>query len=84
MFNRIKPRMIVDFVYSLLDELDKKDAELAEVRAIARKLNDQVGSLFLQVQQLKQENTAMKQFIEDNVPEDLKKLIFKEPSETVH
>jgi hypothetical protein len=78
----IKP--VIDFIYGLMDELDKKDDELAKVRAIARKLNDQVGSLLLQVQQLKRENLAMKQFIEDNVSEEKKKLIFKDMSETVH
>lgn len=71
----IKP--VLDFVYGLIDEIEQKDAELETVREIARKTSADADALFEQVTELKRENHAMKAFIENEVPEEKQKLIFK-------
>lgn len=68
---------LVEFIYKLIDETERKDAELAEVRNIARKLSEQVDALQMQVVTLKRENHAMQLFIEAEVPEEKVKLILK-------
>lgn len=75
MLRDVKP--VIDLLYSMLNEIEEKDAELASVRSIARKMQEQVDSLQAQVSDLKAQNHAMQLFIEDHVPEEKKKLIFK-------
>ena len=68
---------LLDFAYGLMEKVEQKDAELSEVRGIARKLSDDCNALIQQVEKLKRENHAMKAFIENEVPEEQQKLIFK-------
>jgi hypothetical protein len=75
-FRDIKP--LFDFIYELIDETEKHDAEIAEVRAIARRLNDDLNKAVQEIGALKKENNILQLFIEENVPEDKKKLIFKD------
>jgi len=71
----IKPA--IDFIYGLIDENENLEKDLSEVRAIGRKYQEEINELSLQINKLKQENHAMQLFIEEHVPEEKKKLIFK-------
>lgn len=76
---KVKPAF--EIAFSLLDEIDKKDAEIAEIRNMARTISDDFQKALNQINDLKKENHAMQLFIEEHVPEDKKKLIFKDVSE---
>jgi hypothetical protein len=75
-FRNMKP--LLDFIFDLIDETEQHDAEIAEVRAIARKLNDDLNKAVQEIGSLKQQNHAMQLFIEEHVDEEKKKLIFKD------
>jgi hypothetical protein len=74
LFRDIRP--VIDFIYALIDEVENKDAELAEVRKVARDYSDSYNQALLEINDLKKQNHAMQVFIEDHVPEEKKKLIF--------
>lgn len=72
----IKP--LVEFVYELLDKLDRKEKELEEVRKFAREQKDFSDRLLENEQKLRIDNHSLQTFIEENVSEEKKKEIFKD------
>jgi hypothetical protein len=75
-------RPVFELMFSLLDEVEKKEQELSSVRHIAGEVNKQLIQANENVQKLERQNHAMQLFIEENVDEEKKKEIFK--SEPVH
>ena len=75
-------RPILELIYNLMDELEQKDKELAEIRDYARHNGDSLNKALNQVNELKKSNHALQLFIEEHVDEEKKKLIFKDTSDS--
>jgi predicted nuclease with TOPRIM domain len=71
----LKP--IVVFLNGLINEVEKLESELNDVRTLARDKVSEINSLNQTVNKLKKENYKLQLFIEEHVPEEKKKLIFK-------
>lgn len=75
-------RPVFELIFSLFDEVEKKEQVISSVRHIASNVQKQNADMNEELQKLKRENHAMQLFIEENVDEEKKKEIFK--SELVH
>lgn len=76
LLKEVKP--VFEFVYSLMDELDEQENELEQIRKIANEQKEYAERLLQNEQELRIENHKLQMFIEENVSEDKKKLIFEQ------
>ncbi|MDF2010240.1 hypothetical protein [Priestia megaterium] len=75
-------RPILELIYQLMDDNEQKEVELTELRELTRKKVSELDKALEDLNTAKRENYTMQMFIEQHVPEEKKKLIFKDTSDS--